>query len=719
MGEPLSRNFKYPGDKHDLLELGIMKSLIVGSELPMKTTRTLAALIFGLMVSLSAWAQDDGAWKINMKKADIRTFIEQVSDITGYSFVVDPRVKGEVTVVSNTEMSSDDIYNLFESVLRIHGYASVKSGNVVKIVPTQGAKQEDLPLTTANPGNEAMVTRVIPVENTNATELVPILRPMVPQYGHLAAVSSANALIISDHANNIDRILGIIKRIDSAESEEVEVVQLKYAWVGDVVKTLEQLTPVDTGANKKGTRSGGNVRVRVVAEERTNRLILRGEKSARARVKSLVVDLDKPVESTGSTKVLYLRHAEATKVAEIISALISGRSTSGSSSGSSSSSSSSGANKAAATLSTPTASSSDVTIQADETLNALIIRAAPADLAEIRSIVDQLDVRRAQVLIESAFVEVSGTASDAIGVQWAFGDPSKGVGGTSLSVPGQLSLSTIAGLIDGSSSDGTGGTSTDTSFSGLLLGGADDSSGTRIGAVIQAVESNTNTNLLSTPSIMTLDNEEAEIIVGENVPFITGSALGSDNSNPYQTIERQDVGLTLRVTPQINDGNVVRLELVQEVSNVSNEVIPGAADISTQKRSVKSVILANDGEIIVTGGLVRDDVQKVVNKVPLLGDIPLLGVLFRAKSEQLTKRNLLLFLQPTIVRDDTSVNKVSQDKYDQMRSLSFTIDQYGNIDREARSVFPADGREVLKKGLNLGPQVDDSETGGEAEEVFE
>lgn len=227
-----------------------------------------------------------------------------------------------------------------------------------------------------------------------------------------------------------------------------------------------------------------------------------------------------------------------------------------------------------------------------------------------------------------------------------------------------------------------------------------------MGVVIQAVESNSNSNLLSTPSIMTLDNEEAEIIVGENVPFITGTSLSSNNDNPFQTIERQDVGLTLRVTPQINDGNVVRLQLVQEVSNVSNETISGAADISTKKRSVKSVILANNREIIVTGGLVRDDLEEVVKKVPLLGDIPLLGVLFRATEEKVTKRNLLMFLQPTIIRNDAAANEVSKAKYDQMRSLSLRIDQYGNMEREPKSVFPDDAREVLRNGLRFGVQGD-------------
>ncbi|MCG8668431.1 MAG: type II secretion system protein GspD, partial [Pseudomonadales bacterium] len=279
-----------------------------------------AILSFGLLfASMGAFAEEN-TWKINMKEAEIRNFIEQVSDITGDSFVVDPRVKGKVTVVSNADMTAQEIYDMFQSVLRVHGYAAIKSGAVVKIVPTQGAKQDNVPV-GGRLGNERMVTRVIPVENTNAVELVPILRPMVPQYGHLAAVTSANALIISDHATNIQRIIDIVRRIDSAESEEVEVVQLQHAWVGDVVALLEQLTPVQTGGSKKRKQNAA-ARVRVVAEERTNRLILRGEKSARARVKMLVADLDKPLETNGSTHVVYLRHADAVKVAEILNALV-------------------------------------------------------------------------------------------------------------------------------------------------------------------------------------------------------------------------------------------------------------------------------------------------------------------------------------------------------------------------------------------------------------
>lgn len=691
---------------------------LVASEFNMKLKRMLgmglAIAALSLATVASAQQQGQGSWKINMKKADIRTFIEQVSDITGYSFIVDPRVKGEVTVISNTEMSSDDIYNMFESVLRVHGFASVRAGSVVKIVPNQSAKQEDLPLSDKADPSERMVTRVIPVLNTNATELVPILRPMVPQYGHLAAVASANALIISDHASNIERMIQIIKRVDSAESEDVEVIQLKYAWVGDVVKTLEQLTPVDTGgANKRpGAAASPAAKVRVVAEERTNRLILRGEKSARMRVKALLVDLDKPVDNAGSTNVIYLRHAEAEKVAEILRGLITGQVASTSSKSSKSSSSSIGGASGASSTPRPAPSLSasgdtgDVNIQSDETLNALIVKAGPADLAEIRSIVTQLDVRRAQVLIEAAFVEISGDTGEAVGVQWGYGDVDKGIAGTNFSVGDMVPLSEIVTAVRGSDGDSDSGSSNSIGLpSGVTLAGADfDSNGkVRFAAVIQALEANSSSNLLSTPSIMTLDNEEAEIIVGENVPFVTGSTSGANNENPFTTIERKDVGLTLKVTPQINDGEVIRLQLEQEVSAVKDTATTGATDIVTTKRSVKSVILANDGQVIVTGGLIADDVNNSVQKVPLLGDIPLVGALFRAKTNKLTKRNLLLFLQPTIIRDSEKAKAVTDRRYEHIRSVSLGVDEEGKLRKLEESLYPENPAELIQKGIQTRP----------------
>src|SRR3990167_3360235 len=686
---------------------------LVASEFNMKLKRMLgmglAIAALSLATVASAQQQGQGSWKINMKKADIRTFIEQVSDITGYSFIVDPRVKGEVTVISNTEMSSDDIYNMFESVLRVHGFGSVRAGSVVKIVPNQSAKQEDLPLSDKADPSERMVTRVIPVLNTNATELVPILRPMVPQYGHLAAVASANALIISDHASNIERMIEIIKRVDSAESEDVEVIQLKYAWVGDVVKTLEQLTPVDTGAaNRRPGAASPAAKVRVVAEERTNRLILRGEKSARMRVKALLVDLDKPVENAGSTNVIYLRHAEAEKVAEILRGLITGQVASTSSKSSKSSSVGASGGPGASSTPRPAASLSssgdtgDVNIQSDETLNALIVKAGPADLAEIKSIVSQLDVRRAQVLIEAAFVEISGDTSEAVGVQWGYGDVDNGVAGTNFNVGDMVPLSEIVTAVRGSDGDSDSGSSNSIGLpSGVTLAGADfDSNGkVRFAAVIQALEANSSSNLLSTPSIMTLDNEEAEIIVGENVPFVTGSTSGSNNENPFTTIERKDVGLTLKVTPQINDGEVIRLQLEQEVSAVKTQATEGATDLVTTKRSVKTVILANDGQVIVTGGLIADDVSNGMQKVPMLGDIPLLGALFRAKSSRLQKRNLLLFLQPTIIRDSEKAKAVTDRRYEHIRQVSLGVDEDGKLRKLEESLYPEDASRLIQNGI--------------------
>ena len=646
-------------------------------------------LVIGLLsVSWTTVAATD-TWKINMKEAEIRNFIEQVSDITGDSFVVDPRVKGKVTVVSNADMTAKEIYDMFQSVLRVHGYAAIRSGTVVKIVPTQGAKQDNVPVGVRK-SNEEMVTRVIPVENTNAVELVPILRPMVPQYGHLAAVTSANALIISDHATNIQRIINIVERIDSAESEEVEVIQLKYAFVGDVVELLEQLTPVQTGGSKKGKGANAAARVRVVAEERTNRLILRGEKSARARVKMLVSDLDQPLKTSGSTHVIYLRHADAVKVAELLNSLITGKQAAASTT------SKSRTSRTRRTASTASAASNEqVMIQADETLNALVIRAAPAELSDIKDIVEQRDVRRAQVLIEAAVVEITGDAGKAVGIQWGAVDEESLVGGVNFANVGNSLNSIIQAATSDSATTGLA--------SGLTLGGGSVDAEGRVefAVILQALNNAANTNLLSTPSLVTLDNEEAEIVVGQNVPFVTGSQLSGNNDNPFQTIERKDVGLTLKVTPQINDGDVVRLKVEQETSNVvqTAEGIQ-VTDVVTNKRSINTTVLVSDASVVVLGGLMQEDVQRSESKVPLLGDIPLLGALFRSTNEKHVKRNLLVFLQPTIIRDEAKASEVMKRKYNSIRSINMELDDVGELRTVGEDIYPETSSDLIQNGLN-------------------
>jgi general secretion pathway protein D len=629
--------------------------------------QTLLAVALALMLALlqvqSAVAEgpsDEKTWKVNLKEADIRAFISQVADITGYSFVVDPRVKGKVTVVSNTAMTKEEVYALFNSVLNVHGFASVPSGSVIKLVPNQTAKQDSIPLRQERRlKGEELVTRVIPIINTPAIELVPILRPLIPQYGHLAGVASANALIISDHASNIQRIMEIIGRLDTAESEELEVIQLREAWVGDVVELLQNLEPVESG-NKSGRRSAraSAATVTVVAEERTNRLIVKGEKSARARIRALVVELDQPSQFSGATKVVYLRHADATKVAEILKNMESERK-----------GSRGDKNKAA----------EKTNIQADETLNALVIRAQPSEMNWMEDVVRQLDIRRAQVLIEAAIVEVSGDDSNALGIQWASLDQNAAVGGIAFSNLGTNLNSVISALSGGGTSSGVVGLADGISLAGGERNSAGDAG---YGALLQAIASSTNTNLLSTPSIMTLDNEEAEIIVGQNVPFITGSTTNTNagTTNPFQTISREDVGLTLKVVPQINDGDVVRLQVEQEVSSVvpSTEAVQ-SADLITNKRSIKTTILADDGETLVLGGLIQDDFTDSEQKVPILGDIPVVGRLFKSKTRTNVKRNLLVFLQPRIIRETAQAREITDEKYGRVRTLQLEIDQSGNV----------------------------------------
>ncbi|MEC9255747.1 MAG: type II secretion system secretin GspD, partial [Pseudomonadota bacterium] len=549
-----------------------------------------------LMAGMAMPLQAEESWQINLKDADIEAFISQVADITGKSFVLDPRVKGKVSVLSSEPMNQEGVYELFLSVLQIHGLAAVPAGDVTLVIQQNDVKQAGRSLEErAAVDSQELLTKVIMIKNTPALDLVPILRPLVAKYGHLAGVKSANALIISDHAININRIEEIIDRLDRSGSEELEVVQLKEAWVGNVVTMLQSLDPskVSQGTTDNNNTAGS---IRVVADERSNRLIIKGEKTARERIRGLIEQLDQPSYFSGSAQVIRLQYADATKLAEMLKNLM------GEASGSGDEAKVKG----------------DIGIHADEDLNALVVRAEPSILKEVQELVNSLDVRRAQVLIESAIIEVTGDTSDALGVQWVRGDLDSPVAGTNFNNAGP-GLATIAtGVATGDYASAVG--------QGLTIGGFKESGGDiDFGVIIQALKSNSSTNLLSTPSIMTLDNQEAEIVVGQNVPFVTGQTASSTNTNPFTTIDRQDVGVTLKVIPHIHDGEAIRLEVEATAESVSNTTVAGSADLITNKRSIKTMILSDDGETIVLGGLIRDDVREVVSKVPLLGDIPLLG----------------------------------------------------------------------------------------------
>lgn len=602
-----------------------------------------------LMAGMAMPLQAEESWQINLKDADIEAFISQVADITGKSFVLDPRVKGKVSVLSSEPMNQEGVYELFLSVLQIHGLAAVPAGDVTLVIQQNDVKQAGRSLEErAAVDSQELLTKVIMIKNTPALDLVPILRPLVAKYGHLAGVKSANALIISDHAININRIEEIIDRLDRSGSEELEVVQLKEAWVGNVVTMLQSLDPskVSQGTTDNNNTAGS---IRVVADERSNRLIIKGEKTARERIRGLIEQLDQPSYFSGSAQVIRLQYADAIKLAEMLKNLM------GEASGSGDEAKVKG----------------DIGIHADEDLNALVVRAEPSILKEVQELVNSLDVRRAQVLIESAIIEVTGDTSDALGVQWVRGDLDSPVAGTNFNNAGP-GLATIAtGVATGDYASAVG--------QGLTIGGFKESGGDiDFGVIIQALKSNSSTNLLSTPSIMTLDNQEAEIVVGQNVPFVTGQTASSTNTNPFTTIDRQDVGVTLKVIPHIHDGEAIRLEVEATAESVSNTTVAGSADLITNKRSIKTMILSDDGETIVLGGLIRDDVREVVSKVPLLGDIPLLGWLFRSKSVNQVKSNLMVFLRPTIVGDGGKAKDLTREKFNGI--WEFTVSEELGID---------------------------------------
>ncbi|TVT32524.1 type II secretion system secretin GspD [Marinobacter vinifirmus] len=622
-------------------------------------TNLLRTLLFVILLPVMSVVQaQEETWRLNLKDADIRAFVTQVADITGYSFVVDPRVKGKVTVLSSAPMNKDEIYDLFLAVLNVHGFTAIPGEEVVKIVQQVDAKQsaeilDRFPVTPS----EQLITRVIQIDNANALELVPILRPLVAKYGHLAGVAAANALIVSDHSSNIQRIEQIVRELDSPSKYEVEVIQLKEAWVGDMVKLLQELAPDELG------RAGGDNVARkynVTADERSNRLILRGDQTFRDKMRGLIRQLDQPSATGGTTNVIRLRHADAKVLTEILKGVMGevAREAPGAS--------------GAAGGGSGSRQSSSFSVFADEGLNALVVRGEPSLMQEAEQIVAALDVRRAQVMIEAAIVEISDELGDQLGVQLAAGDESVGsvpaIGTNLTSGEGMVGLNSVIGALVGDMIPQLGG--------GITIGaGERDENGITWGVLIQALSSSSAANLLSTPSIITLDNQESEIIVGQNVPFRTGESTvtGDGTTNPFTTIERRDVGLSLKVTPTISADGLVRLVVEQTTEDISTTNVAGASDLITNKREIKTTVLADDGETVVLGGLIKDDYQVSKSKVPLLGDIPLLGRLFSSESETRVKRNLLVFLRPTIMLGKDESVAATTEKFNRLWDVDLSV----------------------------------------------
>ena len=630
--------------------------------------RLFQALVMALLLPLMslAQAQEPETWRLNLKDADIRAFVTQIADITGYSFVMDPRVKGKVTVLSSAPMNKDEIYDLFLAVLQVYGFTAIPGEEVIKVIPQVDAKQsaESLDRFTETP-SEQLITRVIPVDNANALEMVPILRPLVAKYGHLAGVPTANALIISDTLSNIQRIEQIVSELDSPSKYEVEVIQLNEAWVGDMVELLQELAPGELG---QGGVDNAARKYSLTADERSNRLILRGDESFRQKMRGLIRQLDQPSATGGTTKVIRLKHADAENLTELLKGIM-GEVIAESAGSSGGSGGGSGGGR------------SGFTVFADEGLNALVVRGEPSIMQEAEMIVRALDIRRAQVLIEAAIVEISDELGQDLGVQLALGDESgqsTPIAGTNFGNVGR-SLGDVLGAILSESVIAP-------ALGGITIGaGQRNEDGISWGVLLQALSTSAAANLLSTPSIITLDNQEAEIIVGQNVPFRTGQSTvtGDGTSNPFTTIERRDIGLTLKVTPTISADGLVRLVVEQSTENIGDS-IESASDIITNKREIKTTVLADDGETIVLGGLTTDDLQVNRSKVPLLGDIPFLGRLFSSESERRVKRNLLVFLRPRILLDKADSIAITDEKYNDLWEVNLGVrEKLGLPDPEA------------------------------------
>ncbi|MBK8323998.1 MAG: type II secretion system secretin GspD [Betaproteobacteria bacterium] len=643
-------------------------------------TRFLASLLVvallapGLAMSQAA----DEKVTLNFVNADIVSVIKAVGGHTGKNFILDPRVTGTVNVVSEKPVPKDLLWPMLLSVLRTQGFAAVESGGFVKIVPEAEAKTGASPIGDAATkiSGDRVVTRVFLLQNESAVQLVPVLRPLVTANNFVAAYPNNNAIVITDYAENVKRIESIIRSIDQPTGADVQVIALANASALDVAQTIAKVIPETSPAP---SAPGMPSKAAVAVDARTNSLLVRGDNPGLlTRIKALAASLDTPGAGAGNIHVVYLRNAEAAKIADTLRGLLGGaesaRTASSSTNTASTGATANTGNTGTTSAATPAAPAS--IIQAYPPTNSLIIIAPEPTYRALRAVIDKLDARRAQVFVEALIVEVSTGLASEFGVQWQGG---RNVGSSGQSVFGGTNFNT--GVAGGAGTNIIGAAiDPRTLGAGLNLGLIDGLlkiPGTSIEVLnlqvlARALEADSGANVLSTPNVLTLDNEEAKIIVGQNVPFITGSYTPSSTTatSPFQTIERKDIGLTLKVKPQVAEGGTVKLTIFQEVSSVTREAqLVRSADIITNKRSLESTVLVDDGQIIVLGGLIQDDQQAGVDKVPLLGDLPWIGSLFKYETRNRKRTNLMVFLRPVVLRDDKAANSITSDRYEYIRNL--------------------------------------------------
>ena len=644
-------------------------------------------LIAGLMLVCAApvW----GATTLNLKDADINTLITTVSEVTGKNFIVDDKVKGKVTVISSKPMSSDAVYETFLAVLAVKGYAAVPAGAVIKIVPDTTARQEGGTRMSDGEGrpDDDVVTHVYEIENVSAAQLVPILRPLVPQWGHLVAYGPSNMLIISDRAANVVRLGKLIETIDRTGDREVELVKLQHAGAADVVRILTTLTQQDKTADpavKPAT---------VIADERSNSILIGGDKSERQKLLDIISQLDMPLTEDGATQVVYLNYASAENLAPILEGYAQ---------------QSDAANRPAGQPGTPAAAGGSLDgktrIIADKDTNALVITGSPKAMKAVRNVIAQLDIRRAQVLVEAVVAEVSGSTSSTLGLNWAVFNPER-IALAGILDPSLLqAAASIAIASDNPQAAASAGGQAISSLTGVVGGAGrienDGRSGTSFAVLLKALQGDGDTNVLSTPTIVATDNEESKLTVGSELSIPTGSFTSTGTggqttavTNPFTTFNQKTVGLTLGLTPQINEGDNIKLKLALEVSSpAAGSGQAGTAQQVFNKRNIDTTVTVESGQILVLGGLIDDQIQDTLTGIPFLSRLPLLGGLFQSRSISKQKRNLMVFIRPVILKNDASVDYYTRRKYDSLRQTQ--IDQ---ANKPRSSLLPRGRTPVLQR----------------------
>ncbi|MEK6749487.1 MAG: type II secretion system secretin GspD [Pseudomonadota bacterium] len=602
-----------------------------------------------MLGSLFAGAAAAKTVTLNMKGADISAVISTVSEITGKNFIVDPRVKGKITLISSKPLDESALYQVFLTVLEVHGYAAVQVGQVVKIIPDADAKHQSLAI---DGSGEDIVTQVLDIKHISAAQLVPIIRPLVPPQGHMAAHTQTNTLIISDHASNIQRLVKLIERIDQPSGGEIEVIPLKFASASDVVRTLTTLQQ----QQKKDPQQAGTT---LVADERTNSILLGGDKADRLQIKTIIGYLDTRSGTSGDTHVIYLRFAQAKDLVPVLTGV--GKSEA------------QDKTKALPQGGGAARAGEAFMIQADESTNALVITAQPDIFRSLEAVIKQLDVRRAQVLVEAIIAEVSNSKVNEMGVEWGAVDRTPGTNAPlTIQNFGRMSAigsaAAVAGSNPATAAQGAGAIL----GNGLTLGvGRLAETGFNFIAMINAMSKDGSVNVLSTPNILTMDNHEAEIFVGKEVNIPSGSytvtaGAGGSISNPFTTFKSKQVGIRLKVKPQISEGKSIKIDLEATIDGISSGDA-GTANLVTSQRTIKTAVIVDDSDVVVLGGLITDENNETYAKVPILGDIPLIGYLFRYKRDAKDKSNLMVFLRPAILRDEMGSDRVTREKYNFMR----------------------------------------------------